>query len=204
VQAYVEALSALGRVDEVRKTVAASFAMSSIQKVASPATVALAASRELAAHGHREAGRRVALDLVDWLRERAPTEENERLTLRARFQAGQFAEAYPLAKRLMAAHPENWEYLTVAGVIAAAIGDREELQRLARALGELQPPYLRGLNIYGQAAIAASLGEKSRAVTLLREAIRKGETDIQLDDADPFFLSLHGYPPYEELVKPEG
>ena len=204
VQAYVEALSALGRADEVLKTVAASFAMSSIEKVASPAAVALAASRELAAHGNPSAGRRVALDVVEWLRGRATSDENEQLMLMARFHAGQFAEAYPIAKRLMAAHPENWEYLTFAGVIAAAMGDRVEAERLARILGELQGPYLTGANFYGQAAIAAALGEKSRAVTLLREAIRKGGSDIQTDDADPFFLSLHGYPPYEELMKPAG
>jgi tetratricopeptide (TPR) repeat protein/TolB-like protein len=203
-EAYVRALSALGRVEEVRRATAASLAMSSIEWVSGPATVSLTASRELAAHGHPDAGRRIAQELVEWLRQRDPTTENDSLLVKALLSARQFAAAYSEARPLVAAHPENVRYLTFIGVSAAGMDDRVEAQRVSDALGQLKQPNVGGATIYGQAAIAARLGERARAVTLLREAIRKGYTDALQDHADLNFLSLHGYPPYEELVKPRG
>ena len=78
------------------------------------------------------------------------------------------------------------------------------LERVSQALsGDLRQPYRGGENIFGKAAIAARLGEKSRAVVLLREAIRRGAFG-QLDDAHEWLIVLRGYPAYEKLMKPQG
>jgi len=59
-----------------------------------------------------------------------------------------------------------------------------------------------GVQVAGGLA-AAHLGEKERAVDLLRESLARGSsyaalhTDIDLEP-------LHGYPPFEELMKPKG
>ena len=208
-EALVRALSALGRVDEVRRVVTSSLSKVSIEPAATPHTVALGAARELVAHGHPDAGRRIADDLAEWLRQRPASEERDSLVATALLAAGRFASAYPLAKRLLAADSANLAYLTLVAVSAAAMNDSAEVWRVSRTLAEMRLPGPEGALRYGQAAIAAALGQPARAVTLLREAMRNGVgiirgADVFEDDADPFFLSLHGYPPYDDLVKPAG
>ena len=207
--AIVRALSALGRVDEVRRVVTSSLSRTSVEPGATPHAVALSAARELVAHGHPDAGRRIAEDLAEWVRQRPASEERDSLVVTALLATGRFASVYPLAKRLLAADSANLAYLTWVGVSAAAMNDGAEVSRVSRALAEMRRPGPEGAVLYGQAAIAAALGERARAVTLLREAIRNGVgivrgADVFEDDADPFFLSLHGYPPYDDLVKPAG
>ena len=200
-EALVRALSALGRVDEVRQVVTSGLSRVSIEPSAAPHTVALRAAKELVAHGHPDAGHRIAQDLAEWLRQRPASEERDSLVATALLAAGRFASVYPLAKRLLAADSANPAYLTLVGVSAAAMNDRAEVSRISRALAKMRAD---GRRAYEQAAIAAALGERNSAVALLREAIRNGDTDVFEDDADPFFLSLHGYPPYDDLVKPAG
>jgi len=205
VEAHVRALSALGRVDAVRRLVASSRAASSIQQVSSPTTVALTASWELAAHGHADAGRQIAAELVAWLRQQPRNDENDFFIAQALCAAGDPASAYPIVRQLLIAQSDDVGYLTLAGVIAAIMGNHSDADSRSSALRGLRQPYLRGAHIFGQAAIAAQLGDKSGAVSLLREAIRQGvPAGGYGSDANWFFLPLHGYAPYEELVKPQG
>jgi hypothetical protein len=55
-----------------------------------------------------------------------------------------------------------------------------------------------------QARIAALLGERERAVTLLRRALDQGQRGNLFLHLDPDFESLLDYPPYRELIRPKG
>jgi hypothetical protein len=201
---HVRALGALGRIDEVRRVVAASRATTSIEPGSNSTNVALHASWELTAHGHHEAGKLIAQELVGWLRQQSRSDENDFFIAVGLCASGDPAAAYRIMKRLLTTNGQDLDDLNLAGVVSAAIGNHSDADSISSVLGALREPYLTGWHIYGQAAIAAHLGDKARAVTLLREAIRQGATRVYVDDADWFFLPLRGYAPYEELIKPQG
>ena len=62
-------------------------------------------------------------------------------------------------------------------------------------------PYLHGIPTYWQACIAAQLGEKDRAVSLLAQAFGQGFPFSHYLHRDLDLEPLRGYPPYEALVK---
>jgi len=67
----------------------------------------------------------------------------------------------------------------------------------------VERPYLQGRHTLLRAGIAAHLGEKDRAVELLRTSLAQGIWyDIDLHN-DLGLQPLHGYPPYEALVRPK-
>jgi hypothetical protein len=56
----------------------------------------------------------------------------------------------------------------------------------------------------GRAEIAALLGDREQAVTLLYQSFDQGQpygTDLHLDID---FESLHHYAPFQELIRPKG
>jgi len=71
-------------------------------------------------------------------------------------------------------------------------------------LGKLERSFLLGNHLWWQARIASLLGEKERAVGLLREAFSQGLTyGVYLHreiDLEP----LWDYPPFKELLRPKG
>ncbi|MBK8648128.1 MAG: hypothetical protein IPN16_16630 [Gemmatimonadetes bacterium] len=203
-QDLVRAQCASGKWDDVRRLVSASFAMTSWESVASPATVALAAAGECAAHGNEALSRDIAKGLVRWLESRPSSEDGDLQLLQARVIAGDLTRAGPVAKALAVRFPESVGHLRAAGIVAALSGDREEAERMLVALGRLRDPYLRGEHTYAQAAIAARRGDRARAVTYLREAIRRGWNLAYLTDADLDLLSLRGLTAFDELVAPAG
>ena len=89
--------------------------------------------------------------------------------------------------------------------MAARQGDREEASRISRLLDEGVP----SLNLfpsesaYERAQIAAALGERERAMRLLRES---GDllTFPNLLHTDPNLEPLWDYPAFQELLRPKG
>jgi hypothetical protein len=51
------------------------------------------------------------------------------------------------------------------------------------------------------AALAANEGLKVEAVTALKDAMRCGDLPFSFQPELPWFRSLEGYPPYDELVR---
>lgn len=199
----VRALAALGRVEEARQRVSESMTLPGQGLTA--AEVMMTASSELIAHGRAAEGRQIAELLVTWLRERPAAEQDDATLAAALLMAGNKAEARSIAKKLLAKDPRLPAALALEGVAAAETGDRAAAERAIVELESLKPKYRRGINLLDRARIAAALGEKARAVEYLREGIRQGLTYIaQLHDAVPELLSLRGYAPYDELVRPKG
>ena len=167
------------------------------------------AALELQAHGHPEAARRAAERAVSWYRAQPSAGQNQpeyRATLAQSLELlGQYAETESLVKRLAVEYPGNVDAEGMLGVLAARRGDRVEAQRIDRALAALSGPYLFGVATYHRAEIAAVLGDRERAVELLRDAIAQGAVDPWDHlHSEPAFASLHGYPPFDELLRPKG
>jgi hypothetical protein len=84
------------------------------------------------------------------------------------------------------------------GVVAARMGDRSEALRISRLKAVATHPS-------GPAYIAAELGERERAVDLLRDAFSKGVSGLSLNlHRDDYYRRLWDYPPFQELIRPKG
>jgi tetratricopeptide (TPR) repeat protein len=177
--------------------------------VNTPGRLCYEAALELQAHGQPEAGRRAAERAVSWYRAQPSEEQRQpeyRYTLgRSLELLGQYDQAQSLIQGLSAEDPGNVGYQGVLGVLAARRGDRAEAQRINLALAALSQPYLTGFPTYYRAQIAAVLGARDRAVELLRDAIAQGAVDPwEHLHSEPAFAALHGYPPFDDALRPKG
>jgi hypothetical protein len=73
---------------------------------------------------------------------------------------------------------------------------------MADSLGALQQQWLFGEHTRWRAAILGALGERERAVQLLRQAASQ-HNPRGLWHALPSLASLRGYPPFEDLIRPQ-
>jgi predicted Ser/Thr protein kinase/tetratricopeptide (TPR) repeat protein len=225
VHAYeARALVALGRMDEMEKliedilTIPSEWAYPSCcLPRATPAYVMLVSAEELRAHGHREDSLKMASRAGDWYRSRTGEEarlEDTRSGLGdALYQAERWEEARVVFAALAAGHPGNIFYKGRLGALAARRGDRATAQRIAEELRRLETPYLFGNQTFRSARILALLGEKEGAVALLRESVAQGAGNGELPDLYGYGFvyrhsmdlePLHGFPPFEDLIKPKG
>ncbi|MEM7350227.1 MAG: winged helix-turn-helix domain-containing protein [Acidobacteriota bacterium] len=90
-------------------------------------------------------------------------------------------------------------FLGEVGSLAARVGDRATAERLFRRLGDLER---RGEALFWQAAIAAALGEGTRAVDLLEQALEHGFVDLAAIHSGPYFISLHDHRSFHQLTLP--
>lgn len=88
----------------------------------------------------------------------------------------------------------------------AAMAQIEEIRLMEKDYNNKHhSPFTKGAIPYLQARIYAILGEKETAAALLGESIKQGRVFIWWNiyrDLD--FLSLKGYAPFEELIRPKG
>ena len=116
----------------------------------------------------------------------------------------QWEEAESYFEQLSAENPQNQDYFGYVGVSAARLGEREKANRIFKELYNKDKPYLFGSNLHWCARIAAVLGEKKRAVDLLREAYGRGYGYGMHELLIMDFESMRGYKPYIELMRPKG
>ena len=77
---------------------------------------------------------------------------------------------------------------------------RTEALAVERSLGELRGPSPLGRHTYWRARIAALVGERERAVTLLRESLQQGKEYFPVHlEAD--FETLRALPSFQELMR---
>jgi tetratricopeptide (TPR) repeat protein len=201
--AEVGALAALGRLEEIDKVIEACQSVRAMNYF--PAgRVMFSASAELRAHGHREASLRLANQAVAWYVARPEAADSELQKALALRQAERWAEAKAIADARLAEKPDDPDWLELVGFLAAQLGDSAQARKIEQQLTALKRPYQHGDIAFDRASIAAQLGEKDRAVALLREAFAQGlmfgvslHTELDLQ-------RLQGYPPFEELMKPKG
>jgi hypothetical protein len=81
-------------------------------------------------------------------------------------------------------------------------GDTTRATAIGDSLGGLRRKWLFGSNTEWHAAIVGALGNKERAVQLLKQAGQEGASMENWHSA-AHLLSLHGYPPFETLITPQ-
>ncbi len=202
------ALVALGRLDDVEALIDETLAASG--SFGTPAGVMSEASAALRVHISREEAIEMAERAVAWRED-----ELEGKTIadswRSHFYmaddlcaAEHWQEARELLLQLASERPEDLRVKGSLGVLAARLGNHDEARATLENLRRLDDPYLFGNNTYWAACIAAQLGERERAVELIRQALSQGfRVDMQLH-ADMNLEPLHGYPPFEGLRRPKG
>ncbi len=203
----VRALAALGKIEEVKKRIEESLTLTKPSTAGTPGGTMRTAGEELRAHGYADAAMTIFDQAIQWYRSR-PAEEMDSLlrypyglTL---YDARRWEEAKSIFEELAKKLPDNIEYQRYVGCIAARQGDREKALKASEWLKNLKQPYLFGKHTYYRACIAAILGEKEQAVTLLKESFLQGfgySIDLHRDFD---FESLWDYPPFKELLKPKG
>jgi serine/threonine protein kinase/tetratricopeptide (TPR) repeat protein len=202
----VSALAALGRVDELDRALREIEAAGLRSWTAGEAL--LLAAAELRAHGHRDESLQIADRAVAWYRGRTPQESAMEVWRRGLAEALAWAEqwrdARPLYDQLVAGGSPEIGDLGMLGVAAARAGDRDIAVRVAGELEHLDRKWLFGVHAWHRAGIAASLGEKEKAVELLREAFAQGQPYGAYLHRSLALETLHGFAPFEDLIRPKG
>ncbi len=202
----VRALAALGRVAEVDRVVSDSLAVRG--RMGGAGDVMLTAAMELRAHGHADASRRAAVQCAAWFA--GPT-GNELGPIRTGagqvdclWLAERFDEARRVADRLAETAPQDTFAASYRGILGARSGDRAAGDGADRHLAGLDPIRERGNPTYLRACIAAQRGERDRAVELLRESVGHGFGLWNYLHTYVYLEPLHGYQPFEDLIRPQG
>ena len=155
---------------------------------------------ELMAHGYTELSNRAAARVVEILDGTPATDRDDDWKyFRATFlMNGRTAEAQSLLEEIPADSPRYLDALGFLGELAAKRGEREEALRISAALEAIGQASLR---YEYQAIIAAELGDRERAVSLLRqnESPPRGYMHREMG-----FPTLRDYAPFLELERPRG
>jgi hypothetical protein len=194
-------LAGLGRVDELNR-LADDTELEPRSKTSqgpNPGIFMLTAASELAAHGHEEAAKAMAARSAAWL---SANKTNPIPNAEALLLAGDVRAAEAIIDTIKAL-PDSVGLMAMRAVIEAAKGDRKRAESLDDALGRMpvreEAPYVIARH---RARIAAVLGDKDRAVRLLREALAAGLAFNPTLHADPSLHKLAGYKPYDDLMRP--
>jgi hypothetical protein len=201
-QMEIRALAAIGDRPDFERRVSQALAQAEGQGTAGP--VLLVAAEEARAHGHPEIAQSALAHLAEWLAGPGATDSSvsgQRLRVDAFRLGDEWDRAGSLADSLVRGHPDVVTYLGLQGVIAAHLGERAKANGLAGRLAGMAAPERFGDTTLWQARIAARLGDRAQAVSLLRTAMAEGARLLASDDSDPDLESLRDYPPFLELTR---
>jgi tetratricopeptide (TPR) repeat protein len=197
----ISALIALGRMDEIDPLFDALERMEP-EGSRSPGGEFRGLAAELARLGYGEESRVLAERALDWYRARDPDGYQEPRA-RALLLVDRPEEALALLAPLVEESPDDLSLRGLHGIALALNEDRDGAQAEAEWLEELDRPYLRGENTYWRAAILAHLGRDAEAARLLATSLTEGRP-FSGRWADPNFMPLWGYQPFEEVIAPKG
>lgn len=204
----VRALAALGRLEELERTVDSRPLTLDLRHPAPNGGYLLVLlGADLAAHGHRAAAVEYYTRALAWYRDRVADGDTEQrgnlAVVLALMDQNQAAEAR--FRQLALEQPDVMAYRGMLGLLAARQGDRAEAERLVRWLAERggSPPSNWRAPWY-RALIAAQLGDREEAMTRFREAFELGAIHGFNVHVEPFLDPMRGYPPFEELLRPKG
>jgi tetratricopeptide (TPR) repeat protein len=202
-EAEIRAQAALGNTQAVLDLVE-----EAIRKAPDATLTLIMANGFLRAYGHMEASRAIAERALEYLENRPP---EETVTRTHRFRRAlilygleRWDDAYAIVEKLVEEDPSALDALGLLGTLSARRGDTAEASRVSQVLEGAAGPFDGGNTTYWRACIAALLGEKGRAVDLLRQAHQEGRylgigmmIDMDLE-------SLRDYPQFQEFIRPRG
>jgi hypothetical protein len=170
------------------------------------AHVRFRAALELRAHGFDSQADTQLEKTLAFLRARPLTEtpESRLLVADIMFELGHLDSASARYRELVreASSTISIAALGRMGTTAALLKDTATARRIANELAQIQRPYVNGLKTYWRAAIAASLGEKDLAVSLLDQSLHAGTGMTAFIHVQREFFSLHDYPAFKVLMHP--
>jgi tetratricopeptide (TPR) repeat protein len=212
-EAEVRPLAARGRVADLTRVIDRSLATGpTAGAIGTPGVVMQSAARELRAHGYREESLKVAARAVEWYDNRpkdgsAGRAHRQELG-RALYLAERWKDADRVFSGLVAEHPDEVMYSGYLGLIAARTGNVPRARAISKKIERARPPegvrerFVLALSAVGRARIAALLGDRQQALSLLREALTAGfPVGLNLH-GEPDLEALLDYEPYLELVRP--
>ena len=203
VQGYIKALAGLGRFDAVEAEV--DRALTLRQKWSwgdwQPMDQAVV---ELRAHGNPEGAGRVAARTMAWLRQQPAVEQSAwtSATPWFLFAAGEVDAARAGVERILATDPREPEALLLLAVIAVEAGDSAVARRADARLATVSGADLSADVIVAKAGIAAALGDRDRALALIRDSYRAGFAGRASLHLELGLVKLRGYAPFEKLIGP--
>jgi hypothetical protein len=171
-----------------------------------PGWVHYQVATELMAHGHDAAGRIAAERGAEWFRSRSAEEaarpEHRLVQAQTLELLGRLGEAVVLFGALASEDPSNVDFRGGLGVVAARIGDEVEALAVDEWLAGLPAHNSLGLPTLYRARIAAVLGHREQALSLL-EALPYAAHPV-----DPIFFhtdaalqGLRDHPRFAALVR---
>jgi tetratricopeptide (TPR) repeat protein len=206
-------LPALGKVAEVNALINDRMRRASDDEQ-TPALLMLFAAREYRAHGFVRESDELANRAIAWYQSRPPSEmtsNREFNVISAFFQAGRLQEARSMIEEIIRRNPaarKDPDIIAFLGRIAARTGDsaaaRSYMQRLVEIAQADTTSGRRDTQPYFRALIAAGLGDKAMAVTLLQQAFAEGWQYDPYLHREIEFQAIQDYPPMKELLWPDG
>jgi DNA-binding SARP family transcriptional activator/TolB-like protein len=197
----IQALAALGRVDQVRNLIDVELPARG-EPGPSRGYVIGVAGAELRAHGHREGGAFLN-EAVQWFLDRPQDTPRWRLLYaQALWAAGRWAEARPILEGLAEEQPDSWPMRALVGLAAAETGNRQTALRVLAELEEHDPPNAYGWDEVYQWAILASLGDSTGAFAKFQLAIEEGFR--QWPGVHTQCSHFCDHPKFLELIRPRG
>lgn len=168
---------------------------------------AFIAALELAAHGHHAEGNAMYERAARTMEARLSRGDTAAMELFEHgivlLSLGRLAELKGLLPTLQA-RLDSVDYYYLVGAVSALQRDRAAAERSLVSLAAIreQSPYRQAFVFYYRANIAALLGDRARAMELLREARRSGYLNHQSIHTDTDFESLRGTPAFENFMRP--
>ena len=205
----LRALAALGRVADVETLLERTGGARAAREPQRIPFVLRELDEELDAHRRGDLARVVRRREVESFRRSpadAPTSPQVRFALaRLLYRAGAYDEAEAELAALETAQPDDASnYALYRALIAARRGRHEEAGQLAARVLALKGPYDFGRTSYARARIAARMGDRALALSLLRQAIDEGMPHGPALHSDGELAPLQSDPAFLELLRPKG
>ena len=210
--AEAASLAGLGRVADVDKVIDVMIRqLGANQEGLSVVSLLESAGLELAAHGHASAAQQAFERAIAWLRARSSeqqaTHDAQRALAGVLNSAGRWDEALALYTSVVTADSDDVNARAKLGNLAARRGDRavaEQVDRWLTARGLLDKSAgSEALTLYRRGRIAGLLGQRARAIGLLRESVQKGFSEWGAAHRDPDLAPLRSDPAFQEWIRPK-
>jgi tetratricopeptide (TPR) repeat protein len=204
VAAHLNALGALGRIDEAMALWHESADMAP-DWGGPPGVILVRTGNTFAAHGYPDAAQRAYDTAVDWFAGLSPedlaTDGIAVWFARALYEAGRLDDAQAHLERLEAQSPDAPNTRRWLAMVAAKRGNREVAMRVSDWLAGLTDLGARTRSLW-RGMIAAQLGDRADAVRLLRTYYDEAGYSTWTIHYSAF-NSLREYPPFQDLMRPK-